>query len=273
MLKEALEYLRGIIDDGRKAYAFQAPGEPGHVYYIAQGDELHPRRAVPAPRAHRLKDVESLAALCKLHAPGLNHAGPCEGCEKACPECERRVTVWYSRAGVVALLDDQDRRDRAAMELQQSKQMETLAAWSRNVVWHDQPALIRILRTVFPGVSGGGELLKIVQVLRFKVERETEVETRPGGSSIGRKLKAEATGTDELPETTRLWVPAFEQDLGIMCNVRCALEADPAEGKVALIPLAGEVEEGWSKAEEDLGAQIHKAIGDTGGVHIFRGAP
>src|SRR5262245_56097238 len=112
MLKELAVYLTdvGKVAYGNRVVSF--PAEPDHVYGLIGSDGLIPRHeAEPLPRDHTVRSLESLVDLAELFARD-----------------DQRVAIWYGRNGVVALLDDATRRDRATFHLHRHPAFDRLEA-------------------------------------------------------------------------------------------------------------------------------------------------
>jgi hypothetical protein len=247
VIKEALEYLRGVLAE-RQPQVLKPAGEPDHVYYLTENGRYVRTQADPRPRAHQVRDLASLAALCHFHAT---------------PQAP--ASVWYSREGVVALLDDGTRRDRVTLGLRASPQMRKLAEWGASpdkVPWQDQATLVRTLRGVFGGAFGGASPVEAFRRVRFKRGEDGEKVIEHGRSSIGKSLEARLLDAERLPEELAFYVPAFEGDhLGVWVTVRCLVEVDPKEERFAVVPEAGAVEGAWLRAEERLGEALREALG------------
>lgn len=266
MRADAIDRIAALAHKGRRLAAFHVPQEPGHVYYLDDG-QSPPRRveADPPRREHRALCLESLVG--KV----LHHSGT------TADSC-----VWCSREGVTALLDDTTRRDQVSLPLKPSAQMALLGVWSAGVVWHEQAALVRLLRTKFPGAFSSDGVVDLFRRLAFRQGQSSEKAVEHGRASLGRRIEAELEGAARVPEEMYVHVPVWEgRQAGIETTVRLLVEIDAAAERIALIPEAGGVEGAWLKAEEELAGRVKGLLGegtrDTQGgggvVQVYRGLP
>ncbi len=257
MLQELFEAIQEQAREAMSPKVFQAPGEPPHRYYLATPDGTTSLlSADPPPRNHQASDLETVARWASAGA------GP--------------VAVWYSRAGVVALLNDETRRDRVSLKLTLSPQMKTIMALDVKAPAYDQKAFIRLLRIDLAGCLPSPNLLQAVRTLKFSVLRGVEGEVQHGKESIGRALKAELVGANALPEDVILRLPPWEGVVAAHVEIACAVEIDPVGERPQLIPFPGQVERAVRAAEADLGSQLRELLAEVGAsesVSVSYGQP
>jgi hypothetical protein len=257
-MREATDGIAALSEGAAKFEFLKPPAEPEHVYYIRNGQKLERAEADPKPRDHQAHDLATLGRICREFAGGEEIGD------------QQRVAVWYSRYGVTAFLDDEQRRDRVRLVLAASQQIRMLEKWEGAISWLDQAALIRTLRIHFPGLQG---LIEALRRLKFRVNQGGEKVIEHGKTSIGNSLDAELAGTGSLPEDVMVHFPAFAgNNLAIWSSVSCLVEIDAKAEKVAIVPEAGSVEKAWLNVEDSLGRKLDELFTDSG-VLVYRGVP
>lgn len=260
MLQEALEYL---VQQGRDAREpiVTTDAEPKHVYFERQADgSLVRKEAAPGYRAHRASDLTAIAEKAKLAF-----------------EAAEVPEVWYSRNGVTLFLDD-NRRDRVDLPLSLSKPLVQLIELQTRGGAMRQEQLLKMLRITFRDcLATAGNLVNVVRKVQFGVNQSGESELQHGKQSVGKKLTAELTGTDILPEFFTLTVPVFENPAFASASygVECALEPDPQTQTFQVIPIPGRIEKAVAEGERRLGIMIGEALAEAGAdsVAVFFGTP
>jgi|SRR5579863_3284674 len=254
------ELFQAILKTGQEAQGARVMESPdtGPGYWMQHDGELKWQDRKPAPSDHKARSLETLTAFAMALA---DHA------EQPLP------VVWYSRAGVVLLVDDSTRRDRVTVELVYSRPLNCLADCNaRAVVW-SQKDFIRILRTTFADCLGScGEILRNVRTLQFNRSEVGNSSLQQGKASLGKKIESEVTGYDLIPDYLTFQVPVFEGGvIHLLAGVRCALEVDPATATFQLIPLPGQIERAIAEAEDVIAEQLIEALGDK--VPVYYGVP
>lgn len=258
MLKEAIDAVAELAVANARVEIVRADSEPAHVYYLKHGDDLTRMEADPAPRNHKIHDLASLARICKEFAD----------------DEDQRVALWYSRGGMRAFLDDEQREHGGAvgLTLVPSRQMNLLLDWEKTVNWYKQDKLIQLLRIYF-GNMLSANLIEAFRRLKFRVAQSGEKVVEHGRTSIGKQLDAEITGTGTLPDEVTVHVPAFAgNNLAIWVSVRCLVEIDAQAEQLAIVPEAGAVERAWLGVEDDLGRKLDELFQGSG-VLVYRGVP
>lgn len=258
VIQEAIAKIQQLADEARQPHVLKPAQEPGHVYYLVEGDEAHLKFAEPPPRDHRVADLPTLAELCLRFASD-----------------ERPVALWYGKGGVEAIFDDDEgRRDRARLALTPSRQMAVLSQWASELKWLEQTHLVRVLRAVFPHAFASAGVVDVFRRLKFRQASSGEKVVEHGRASLGKSIEAELTGASSVPEELQFHVPAFcEGGFRIMCLIPCVVEIDPAAERIAIMPTAGALDAAWDDVEQELGARVLAAVEGAEHVHVYRGAP
>jgi hypothetical protein len=239
----------------------KADGEPPHVYYVVKQDgELERVTATTGPDAHTASDLNTLCRLC--HAM-----------TEAAPE------IWYSRLGVVAVLEPhEDHRSTCKLQLTPSPQLKRLIEWD-GVGRHtlSQGEFILALRTLFAGCAPD-MLLPAVRQVKTSKAADVNSKIEQGKVSLGKSMIAEMTGVAAIPEEVPFVVPVFAQAaVPVMAKLRVAIDPDPQTERFTLIVLPGDVEAALAYGEERLAVMLTEELGQLfskgSPVPIYRGSP
>ncbi len=242
--------------------------EPPHVYFIRneKTGAMEQFTAQPHPRGHALLDVESVVQL----AADQQALSAASGAEK-------EIALYYSREGVVAVLDDSTRRDRASLKLALSPQFKTISGLDGTAQRWKQADFVHLLRVRLAGAFAETHpsLIESLRAVKIRRSEDGGSEIIQGKASIGRSLQAEIQGREPVPEVVTLLVPVFHGH-DWTARVVCALDIDPTQSETPfqLQPLAGEVERALRVAEELLRQEIERQVGKSGlRAPLYYGAP
>jgi hypothetical protein len=258
------EFVKAVKDLSVKAAdpqqrVIRVPGDAPHVYYLLNPDGTAEKKEHAQPRERSA--VLSIPALCAW----LSDRG------------DNDTAVWYSRAGVVAL--DHTENARTTFALTPSAPLKLLAdiAGRQDGIDYEQVTLWRLLRTTFRDCLPSHPNLK-EQVGRVDVKKAQEASGNVDrkGTSVSRKLMAEASGADQLPEVLTFDVPVFAEALATArALVRVAFDFDAQAERFKLCVLPGEIDKAHAAGEKWLNTIIGQELGDRGieGVPVFHGQP
>lgn len=239
--------------------------EPEFRYGVLDKDgNIDWREAEPQPRQHKASDLATIARFVSDHSDHAEVDG-----------VELGPVVWYSRSGVVALLKDDQRRDRVAILLNPSPQMVTLSDLAGKEPWHDHPGFVRLLRIKLADtLSLAGNLVDIVRQVKFNVTTDGQSRVGHGKASIGKSIESELVGTGAVPETVTLTVQVFDGHPW-RANVSCAIEIDSASQKFQLLPFPGAIEKALRDGEASLAADLGQALADAQAIDVpvYYGVP
>lgn len=271
MLQELFSAIGKQAVEAAGKRIFTCPAEPEHVYFDLADGKLSRREAAPRPRGHVAASLEVITDFARRFCVSPDESEPAvtsEGKPTGVP------TIWYSRAGIVCLLDDFERRDRVTMPLALSKQMEILFQMENRRTGVKQPEFIRQLRIDFADALGKADgIVDLVRRVKFRVNSEAEVETRHVKTSVGRTLNAEITGAGQLPEEITLEPRIFASGFPIIRGrIVCALEVDPQLEQFYLTPTAGQMEQAMADAEDAIEGRIGELLGSIE-VPVYYGVP
>jgi hypothetical protein len=233
-----------------------------NYFHLDNGGNIELWRAKPGHRQHQARSLETIALFADRFAS----------------EADETVgsAIWYSRDGVVCLIDDEDRRDRVTLKLDLSEQILKLVKLVERP-WFEQRAFLTLLRTVFKGAFDQDHPNLIDQLRRIQSTQQSDgaAEIQRGKSSIGKAIRAEVTGVGDVPEYVVLRVPVFHQRIGVSSfPVECCLELDETAlpVKFQLLPLPGMIERAITDAEQQLQELLHRSL-DGDQVPLYYGTP
>jgi hypothetical protein len=262
MLKETIDAIGALAVAASVPRVLPLDLEPDHVYAIAdpKSGSLQIRQAVPSPRKHLAASPQAVFELAKQFSmPGHN------------------VALWYHRTGLIALLDDDTRRDKVTLPLELSPQIKTLQELEKTPRTFKQHEFRKLLRITFCDcLALCPNLIAIIERVKFRVGGQVEAAVGHGKASVGRQLESEVTGTGSIPEYVDLYVPIFASGFSggsfSGCRVRCALEPDAPSESFQLIPLPGQIEEAIAWGESQIAKVIAEAdLGES--VAVYHGIP
>lgn len=253
MLKEFVEALASQAVRAATPQLEETDRTSDYAVRTAGGD-VRFIKGEPARRTHAALDLETCVAFAQRFSESA---------------------LWYSRASVVCLIDDDDRRDMTTMTLTPSAQIVKLQWLESSQPLMGQRDLLFMLRTVFPGaLEAAPKLIDLLRNIRFESGAVTTAVSERGKSSIGKAIAESATFLDTLPECVTLYVPVIVNG-SLRRSVRpvaCALEVFEGEQKFKFFPLPGEVERAFSAFESELMATLHSLLGESK-VPIYYGKP
>ena len=164
--------------------------------------------------------------------------------------------------------------DRVNLAYHFSKPFELIRSWgSSNGVALSQTELILLLRTTlhncFPSHPG---LLSLLRKIDTRKAQEATGVVERMGVSISKRLVAEVSGMESLPETLLLEVPTLEER-HFRVQIGCAFEFDPQAEKFRIVPYPGEIASALAKSDENIELEIRQAMSEQGvGYSIYHGS-
>lgn len=234
--------------------ALLKPGqEPDHVYLmVGQSGKVERVVADAKPRAHRLVTLEQVVAF-------VTKKGTAEA-----------SVVWYDRSGVIVIVDDATRRDRADLTLTLTPQIQLLIALEKGRQF-TQREFRRLLRVELAGCRVDDVLLNWVSSVKFNDSRTAGGVIKQGRESLGREIEqAAVSDAGEPPEIMRLSVRVFDDpSLRETWPIECAVEIDLDNQVFQLIPLPLQLH---NAIENEVGA-IGKLLQEAVKCPAFRGKP
>lgn len=184
------------------------------------------------------------------------------------------AVIWYSRKAVVAIIDDNDRKDTVTLTMGYSEELLKLMELHKDKPSYDQRAMLTLLRTVFTpnALPTHPSLIASLRVVKFAASQTADVDIGRGRSSAGKTAIAAVEGWDKLPEFVTLAIPVFGNSfLRQRTNINCALEVNEQEQRFQFFPLPGEIEKAVAAIEGDLGSMIREMAPQS--TPVYYGEP
>lgn len=220
-------------DVSTKVEFTRPPAEPSHLYRVRHGESLSELiEAKPAPRNHRLHDLDAVIAFCRRWGT-------------------ERTVIWLGEKAVVVHVDDATRRDRATLPLRFTSTFETIrklstSGQSKKLL---QPDFVRLLRIDLAGTHlSHPNLIQKFRNVRASANTATSGQIEHGSEAFSREATAKVTGADLLPEQVTLNTAVYLASLTHTVDITCEIEIDASAPAFAMTPT---------------GDQIEKAIADT----------
>lgn len=265
------ELFQAISEQAVKASTrlVDLPEEPNGVYGIILPDGTlqvcKPELPWRDHQAHSLSDF--IAYVLNTVAAGITSGDP-----EAVTAMSTNVVVWYSRNGIIAILNDgASRQDHLTLPLTMSPQLLGLQSLERSGKCFSQKDFVALLRIQLANcLNGSPMLLSAVRNLKITANSSGTGVVEHTRRSVGQSIEQEVTGSGSIPETITVHLPVFENP-NTRYDVCCAIEVDPNGPQFKLIPLPLQLEEAVRQAESDLGEQLSAAL--AGKVHVYYGVP
>lgn len=231
------------------------PGAPSYLHYKRDKlGEIVEAEASPFPRTHVVGSFESFVRACRMKMYDSDSLdGPLV-------EVPTPRTVWYSRKGLVSVLDDRTRRDTVKWNLSPSKEILTLQN-CLNCAPMSQEDFVRLVRIELNySKQSISNLLSVLRNLQFKSEATSSGVVNHGKRSVGAKEEQRVWGDVEVPEEVDVVVPAFAETSSYLCKVPCAVEINTVTHKFRLTPYPGSIDRALLSGEIDLGIDLDAAL-------------
>lgn len=250
MLKEALDFLASQFHKTKEARLLNIPGD-GRTAYVDQDGQVKTYEILPPPRASKVDSVEDLCAAASAYGTD--------------------VSIWLSHEAVVAITDDDDRRDRVTLPLRHSHQWKTIKKLV-DTPKLDQQQFIQLLRTDLIGIGGRAELLAAVRTIKFRSSSEGTSNIQHGNESMGRTIENAVTGASAIPDQLTCVLSLYDNQGRNTdeFSVTLDLEIIASESKFRLKPLPDSLEDVQNAALQLIRDEISDRLEK---VRIFYGTP
>lgn len=263
MIAEALQFLADL--KSKSLAPQELPGDVRTFRRVIDG-RVHEWAVKTALREHEPACLADLIRLAVRFGPEPDDE-PGEDRIPASP------VVWYDECHVVLVLNDTGHRDQlATLTLAESDVFARLAEIRRTREWFEQKAFVRLLRVELAGTLEPVALLEKVRKLRWENGVTTSGHVTRQQESLGREIQSKVSAEGELPEEVTLLVPVYKTpgEAGRL-PLRCTVDADPALGKLQLLPLPDEVERVRALAVQSIGMRLVAGLPET--IPAYYGRP
>jgi hypothetical protein len=240
VLSEALQVIQATAVLAADPKVVRIPGDERNAYIYKNGDLL----PVKIPAALRKHTARDLGELCRYLARPKWWEAP--------------VVVWHSAGEVVAILDDDDRRDRLTLPLEKSR------AW----LWVEQAAerspkltpkeFLTLLRTKLAECVEPGELLRwqtALRNVRLSSRSSTTIDNDKGLEKLGREIEQSCAGAEQIPDTLNV-VTSIYRNAGVCetaADVSFDVSIDYDAGAFVLTQIGDAVANAIDGAHETIG--------------------
>lgn len=237
-----------------KAATLDLEAEPAHVYGLITNDGKYERvEAAPGPRSHDLVSLDEAVLFAK---------------EKGNPS---ETVVWFDSEGVVIVLKDETRRDRATLTLTTTPQFDLLVKLQNDQPMFDQRDFRRLLKVQLSGCLRDNVLVNWVSDMQFTSQGEARGQLGHGRDSMGKDIEATAASDIGLcPEEIILDVRVFDDPAQKgRWAVKCAVEVLTREQKFRLVPLPLELHNAMEDELFVVGQKLREGLE----CKVYRGTP
>ena len=181
--------------------------------------------------------------------------------------------MWHDDGEVILVYDDNDRRERATLDLQISKQFSTLTKLSEGH-GYEQRDFVRLLRFTL-GCSNPE--VEPFRTLNWRNEAAADGIAMHGKDRIGTKVNAEVAGTVDVPDEMRITIPLYTTagERGGH-HIQCGVDLDGRGDRktISLFPLPGEMEQAMYEHQAEIHARLVDAFSILEKqIPVYYGAP
>lgn len=231
------------------------PGHPNRNYLVVGRDGSYEEWKLPLPsREASLHSVDQVGMFA-VHALDRWNVRP---------------SVYYSDEIVeIRLLDGllDMQRGCAKVRLNTTRCWDLLSAWADtpSQAWLPHKEFIRTLRVTFGDCFENGSLKQLCESIGqldfIQGERTQSVAIR-NRESMGREVASEVKSLKgDIPEEVVLSVRVYRDPVLLRRHtIRCLLETDPQNGRLALIPLASQLDEAMDLEMGSLGDLLRASV-------------
>lgn len=218
----------------------------------------------PPVRRHYLRSLEDLIAMANWFA------GTEENPDESSCKTTYDSVVWHDTNGVVIIIDDNVRRDKATFPLDYSQPFLQLQYLERDKPQMEQRQFIRCLRI---DLGMPNEVVAPFRKLNWAQSVAMKSHIGQAQESLGRAVDASVMGNENLPDEMVIPVPIYcAKGETRAYNVSCALEVDTTNQKLMLCPLPGELDDAIHHHQADIRRRLDEGLADAK-IPIYFGSP
>lgn len=251
-LAEAIRVIQNTARDASAAQILDLK-DPDN-YHVRLGDEIVQVPKLAEPRRHTVCDMPSFClAFESFHKPG--------------------GSVWHNHERIVAILQDDTRRDKLTLDLRESDQLQALKSMDRALL--DQRTFCRDLK-----LRLGVEETFVGQFRRLDWQHKKEASgtSARGQDRMGISISDEVNGVADLPEELTLEIPIYDLTaLPYRYKVPCLIEIDASQQKLGIVTKPDAITIAIDQAQHDIHDLLNKGLNceDAGDaeVFVFYGSP
>lgn len=178
------------------------------------------------------------------------------------------ASIWHDRGRVVALLNDDDRRETVRLELVVSDQFKSL---QKLPATFDQRSLVLFLKRNLAGAVDAS-LIAIFRQIDFSKHEEGGATVKHGDESLGRSIHAAIANAQVIPEFLVATVRVYSNPgLQLAVTVKLSVDIDVQRGTFELTPLPDELENAVRCTQDYLGELLRSGAPEN--ATVFAGTP
>lgn len=226
---------------------------PGHVLIEDESGGIHFHKVPQFVHRHQASDLQTLIGV--LHDRNGSS--------------DLQAEIWINKTSVEGILEPSSsyRTEdvRVSVGFTFSKPFQLLSSWdSTNGLMLSQAELILWLRTTFHCCfNSHPNMLSLLRKIDTRKAQEASGVVERSNVSISKKIIAEVSGLDQLPETLVLDVPVLVER-PFRANVHCAFEFDPSSERFKIVPYPGEINNAIQQSVTHIHGELLERMEQSG---------
>lgn len=251
--------LQLLLDTARKAEdasVLAIPGDKRQVR-LCKGETMEAVDIPPPLREHyvsRLSDLIEMANVASINARGTRG----------------QPVVWHDEDKVVLILDDEDRRDRATMDLTQTEQFKILCRLADNRPAMQQKEFIRMLRL---DLGLDAAVVNAFRRIDWTITNTGSAQAERGKESLGKQIESHVRNAQDIPELLTVPVSIYnEMGEQEVYSIRCLIDFDCDQARMQMVPAAGELEHALQIHQMSIRTRLEEGLEDKNAA-IYYGTP
>lgn len=241
MLKEAFEFIADLATGALKPVVMNPTNDPRTVMLVKPDGSTEVLDIPPALHKETLFSIGELARFVK-------------------DEMGDHPLIYVAFDQLTAVYDKHDRRDFARCELSPNEQW--LLVNGLKGKEFGQREFWKLLRVGLDGCLPDTRLLDLVKEIKFNINDSGGSTVGNANHAMGRQLVAAVQGTEAIPESVTITVPAWD-GLPFRAPIRCALDANPDTRTFSLTPFPNQIDDAENEALTWLLHQVEELTGEN----------
>jgi hypothetical protein len=250
MLKAFVDAIAGLAVSSSEPKIIRDAGDPRKLF-LSHNGTLTEVDVTPPLHASTVNTFEALSAAVERFGE------------------DKQASIWHDRAQVIALLDDDDRRETVRLALIMSDQFKSL---QKLPGVFDQRSLVLFLKRNLAGAVDVG-LIAIFRQIDFSKREEGGATVKHGDESLGRSIHAAIANAADIPEYLSVRVPVYSNPglVQFLVTIKLSVDIDVQRGTFELTPLPDELENAVRYTQEQLGELLRSGAPEN--ATVFSGTP
>lgn len=249
MLTEFLKLIQETAVKAAGAQVLRTAVDSREAFVVNNG-ELTPILIPPPLRNHALGSVGALCEFAETFAA--------------------KGSVWHDEEQIVVVLDNDDRRDVATLDLEKSAPFVRLEFLADKRPALTQRDLIRLLRHELRS-AGAEHVLSSVKRLDFKRSNDGRSNLEHGKESLGRSVEMAVNSAEAIPEFFLSTVSVYTTPgAEYQKTIYATLEIDVQNERFVVLPDDDSITDAIHDVQHDLHGALVEALGD---IPVYYGRP